>query len=89
MDKNRDSLLCELDDEIDKKCFEIKQRNRNRMLQSTFISGCVMFMIVPMMLVLIGVNLWAFCIPAILFLIVGFCFLSPLVFNNRLGGLER
>lgn len=89
MDKNRDSLLYKLDDEIDKKCFEIKQRNRNRMLQSTFISVCVMFMIVPMMLVLIGVNLWAFCIPAIFFLIVGVCFLSPLVFNNRLGGLER
>jgi ABC-type polysaccharide/polyol phosphate export permease len=88
MDKNINSLLCKLDDEIDKKCFEIKQRNRNRMLQSIFISACLLFIILPMMLVFTGISLWTFCIPAILFLTICFGFLSPLVFGNTLGGLK-
>jgi len=88
MDKNIHGLLCKLDNEIDKKCFEIKQRNRNRMLQSAFISACTLFITVPMVLVFAGISLWTFCIPAILFLTVCFSFLSPFVFSNALGELE-
>jgi len=88
MDKNINGLLCMLDNEIDRKCFEIKQRNRNRMLQSAFISACALFIIVPMLLIFVGISLWTFCIPAILFLTICFCFLSPLVISNKLGGLE-
>lgn len=88
MDKNINGLLCKLEDEIDKKCFEIKQRNRNKMLQSAFISACTLFIIVPILLVFMGVSLWTFCIPAILFLTICFSFLSPLVFINKLGGSE-
>lgn len=51
MDKNINKLLCVLDNEIDRKCFEIKQRKRNKILQSVFIITCVLFIIVPMMFV--------------------------------------
>jgi ABC-type polysaccharide/polyol phosphate export permease len=88
MDKNINGLLCKLDDEIDRKCFEIKQGNMNRMLQSAFIRACALFIIVPMLLVFAGISLWAFCIPAILFLTICFCFLLPFAFSNKLGGLE-
>lgn len=88
MDKNINGLLSELDDEIDKKCFEIKQRNRNRRLQSVFVIVCALFILVPVLLVLTGISLWTFCGPAILFLAIGFCVLSPLIFSKQPGGME-
>ncbi len=89
MDNNINELLCKLDDEIDRKCFEIKQKNRNRLLQLVFVVACALFVLVPIILVFAGVSLWTFCIPAILFLMICFCILSPLVFSNKLGGVER
>lgn len=86
MDKNRHGLLIILGDEIDRKCFEIKQKNRNRMLQSVFICACALFVIVPILLVFAGISLWTFCIPAILFIIICFCLLSPLLFNVNWEG---
>lgn len=88
MDNNINRLLCNLDDEIDRKCFEIKQRKNNRLLQIVFVCSCALFVIIPMILVISGISLWTFPIPAILFLTICFCFLSPLVFINKLGGLE-
>ena len=88
MDKNIDGLLSRLDDEIDKKCFEIKQRSRNRKLQSVFVIVCALFILVPVLLVLTGISLWIFCGPAILFFVIGFCALSPLIFSRQPGGME-
>ncbi|MBE6081159.1 hypothetical protein [Sporanaerobacter sp. PP17-6a] len=88
MDKNINKLLCVLDNEIDRKCFEIKQRKRNKILQSVFIITCVLFIIVPMMFVFFGISLWTFCVPAILFFTICFCLLSPIVFSNKSGGSE-
>lgn len=88
MDKNINSLLCKLDDEIDRKCFEIRQKNKDKILQAVFICACALFIIVPMLFVIAGISLWTFCIPAILFLMICFCFLSPFVFSNKPGGVE-
>ncbi len=88
MDEDINKLLCGLDDEINKKCVELKQKKADRMLHSAFITACALFIIVPILLVLAGLNLWAFFIPAILFLTISFCFLLPLVFSEKLGGLN-
>ncbi|MDP4117843.1 MAG: hypothetical protein Q8873_01455 [Bacillota bacterium] len=88
MNENIDELLCKLDDEIDRKCLEIKQRNRNKILQTVFITTCVLFIILPIVLIFAGVSLWTFCIPAIIFFTISFSLLSPLALNNKSGGLE-
>ena len=88
MDKNMDRLLYALEDEIDRKCFEIRQKRKGTMLQRLFIAACALFIAVPIFLVFAGVHLWTFCIPAALFFVVSFAVLSPLLFSVNPGGLE-
>lgn len=89
MEKKIDALLSELDHEIDGKCLEIRQKSRTRKLRTAFVFACVLFLLIPMLLVFWGVSLWTFCIPFLLFLSVSFCLLSPLIFTRKPGGSER
>lgn len=79
-------MLCSLDDEIDKKCFELRQRRTEKFLQRLFIIICAFLVIVPCTLVFAGVNLWTLCVPVILFFIVSLGALSPLLLNKSFGG---
>ena len=88
MDENVNWLLHILDDEIDRKCFEIRQKRKTGLWEKFFIIGCALFVTVPMLLVFAGISLWTFCIPMMLFLMVSFSLLSPLLFSGKLGGLE-
>lgn len=88
MDEKISGLLSALDDEIGRKCLEIKQRKRNRTLQSAFLCACALFLLLPVLLVFLGISLWTFCIPAVLFLAICFCFLSPLVLGNKTEGSD-
>lgn len=89
MDENANQLLSALDDEIERKCFEIKQKKAAGILQRFFIIACVLFVAVPVLFVLMGINLWTLCIPAVLFFIACFAVLSPLLFSGNPGGLEQ
>lgn len=88
MENNLDNLLMTLDDEIDKKCFEIKQKKLEKALKSAFVLGCVLFAVIPFALILTGVNLFAILIPLAIFISVSFASLTPLILNY-FGGIVR
>lgn len=89
MDKESDKLLLILEVEIEKKCFEIKKRKAEQRLTKLFVSACSLFLIVPVLLVFVGVNLLSICVPVVLFLIFAVLILSPIILNNNLGGIMR
>ena len=88
MNNNLDNLLLTLDDEIERKCFEIKQKKTEKALKFAFILGCTLFTIVPFILVFMGINLFAMLIPVVIFFAVSFVALMPLIFNN-FGGITQ
>lgn len=88
MDKS-DELLNVLDDEIEKKCFEIKQKKSEKRLQRFFVTACVLFVILPFLFTFAGVNLLTLFIPAVIFLAVSFILLIPILINNNLGGITE
>lgn len=82
MNDRLDALLLSLDDEIGKKCFEIKQKRKEKALHHFFVFSCVLFVILPFLLVLAGVNFLAFFIPVAAFLIVSLIAFLLLYINN-------
>jgi hypothetical protein len=82
-------ILSRLDSEIDQKCLEIRRRRRDHALRAAFVVACCLFLLLPGLLVFLGVSLWSFFIPFVLFFSVGFCLLSPLIFSRKPGGSEN
>jgi fatty acid desaturase len=89
MNKRLDYLLLTLDDEIEKKCFEIKKKKAEQRLTRFFVLACILFLAVPVLLVFAGVNLLSICVPIVLFLAFAIFALSPIILNNNLGGSTR
>lgn len=89
MDKKLDNLLFILDDEIEKKCFEIKKKKSELLLTKLFILACGLFITVPIALVFAGVNLLTAFIPLLLFIVFSMFALSPMVFSNNIGGARQ
>ena len=89
MNNNLDIMLSSLDDEIEKKCFEQKQKNTEKALKHVFMLACAAFILIPFLLVFAGVNLFTLFLPALLFIAISFGALSPLLLNNNLGGLSQ
>jgi uncharacterized membrane protein YiaA len=87
-DNKPDAILLILDDEIEKKCFEIKRKRAEKALKSFFITACVLFVIIPVMFIFAGINL-TLCVSAIIFIAVSFSILTPLLLNNNSEGLIR
>lgn len=83
MDKKLDNLLLTLDEEIEKKCFEIKKKKAEQRLTKLFIWACRLLIAVPIVLVFAGVNLLATCVPIVLFLAFSMLALSPIILNNN------
>ena len=89
MDKTLDNLLLILDEEIEKKCFEIKRKRAEQRLTRLFVLVCILFLTVPVLLVFVGVNLLSICVPIVFFLAIAMVALSPIILNNNLGGVTR
>lgn len=89
MDKRLDNLLLTLDEEIEKKCFEIKKKKAEQRLTKLFALACILFLTVPVLLIFIGVNLLSMAIPVVLFFVFAVFVLSPIILNNNLGGATR
>lgn len=89
MDKKLDDLLIFLDDEIEKKCFEIKRKKSEQMLTKLFILACGLFITVPIALVFAGVNLLGAYVPILLFLSFSMVALFPIIFSNNKGGAKQ
>ena len=65
MNKDLESLLNSLEPEVDRKCFELKQKQRERKLQKLFIITSIMLLVLPSILIIANINIWSFIIGAI------------------------
>lgn len=89
MNKQVDTLLLSLDDEIEKKCFEIRQKRKEKALHRFFIQACVLFVLLPFLLVLLGVNFLALLVSAIVFPAVSLIILILLLLNDNREGFVQ
>lgn len=65
MNKDLESLLNSLEPEVDRKCFELKKKQRERKLQKLFIITSIMLLVLPSILIIANINIWSFIIGAI------------------------
>ncbi|MGE5631021.1 MAG: hypothetical protein ACM3TR_07995 [Caulobacteraceae bacterium] len=89
MDKKLDCLLLALDDEIEKKCCEIKRKRAEQRMTRLFVLVCSLFVTVPVLLVFAGINLFSLSVPVLLFLSISMFALSPIIFSSITGGAVR
>lgn len=89
MEKQPGDLLMTLDNEIEKKCFELKQKRTEKYLKRFFIIACAMFLIIPFLLIFAGVNLVAVCLPSVLFLAASLGILAPIISGISFGGFTK
>lgn len=87
MDENVTRLLVNLDDELERKCFALKQKRQQATLQRLFVLVCTLMLVVPVALVFVGVNLVTICAPTIIFFAVGLLILSPVLLEKNMEEL--
>lgn len=88
MNSNAENLLLALDDEIENKCIELKQKKLNRKLQLIFIWACVAFVIMPCLLIFVGINLFTLCFPVIILFAVALVLFTPILSADS-GGFAK
>ena len=89
MNSNAESLLRSLEDEMDKKCFELREIKREKQMRNVFIWACAGFVAVPFLLSLAGIRPLTLYIPAAAVLIFSFLLLSPFISGGRSGGYAK
>ena len=86
MDKNLQNVLSNLEPEIDKKCFELKQKRRERRMQKVFILAVVLLLFIPSILIMLDVNIWAFIIGAIGLIALAIFIMLPIALKENARG---
>ncbi len=87
MDKE-EKMLISLQSEIDQKCFAIKQKKMEARWTKLFLWSCVLFVVLPTVLIFAGVNLFMVFLPVAAYL--GFCillFIAVLLNSRKWGGV--
>ena len=86
MDKNLQNVLSNLEPEIDKKCYELKQKRRERRMQKVFILAIVLLLFIPSTLIMLDVNIWAFIIGAIGLMALAILIMLPIALKENARG---
>ena len=86
MDKNLQNVLSNLEPEIDKKCFELKQTRKERRMQKIFILAIVLLLFIPSTLIMLDVNIWAFIIGAIGLIALAIFIMLPIALKENARG---
>ena len=86
MNKNLQNVLSNLEPEIDKKCFELKQKRRERRMQKIFILAVVLLLFIPSTLIMLDVNIWAFIIGAIGLMALAILIMLPIALKENARG---
>ncbi|MCR4436551.1 MAG: hypothetical protein QHH06_12230 [Clostridiales bacterium] len=60
-------LLLALDDEIDQKCFELKEKKKAERLKKVFFYVCILVITLPFISIFTGFSLWSFLLPMVVF----------------------
>jgi Flp pilus assembly protein TadB len=89
MDDKLENLLIRLDSEIDRKCYELKEKKREQRNARLFALACGLFILIPILLMLAGVNILVIFFPVVIFFAFCMAVLSPIIINNNLGGPEN
>ncbi len=80
-----DKLINNLSYNIDKKCSEIKKKKHDIFMTKVFITGCILTLIVPAVLVILGGSLKLIFLPIIIIMLL-FMLLGSIV---SIGGIDN
>ena len=86
MDKNLQNALSNLEPAIDKKCFELKQKTRERKMQKLFILAIVLLLVMPSTLIMLNVNIWGFIVGAIGLIALAILIMLPIALKENTRG---
>ena len=86
MDKNLPNVLSNLEPEIDKKCFELKQKTREKRMQKLFILAIVLLLFLPSTLIILNINLWGFIVGAIAVIALAILIMLPIALKENARG---
>ena len=86
MDKNLQIVLSNLEPEIDKKCFELKQKTREKRMQKLFILAIVLLLFMPSTLIMLNINIWAFIVGAIGMIALSILIMLPIALKENARG---
>lgn len=87
LDKNLEKLLCDLEADIDKKCFEIKEKRAERKLQILLAIGIILLLTIPSTLIIIGINIIGTIIGIISFMSISMIIMLPIVLKDEKRGI--
>lgn len=86
MDKNLQIVLSNLEPEIDKKCFELKQKTREKRMQKLFILAIVLLLFMPSTLIMLNINIWVFIVGAISVIALAILIMLPIALKGNARG---
>ena len=87
MDKKLDTMLNSLDEEIERKCFELQNKRHEATMKRIFMICNMLFVIVPVTLVFLGMSILAFITWAAIFILASVVILAPVMLKSISGGL--
>ena len=86
MDKNLQNVLSNLEQEIEKKCFELKQKTREKRMQKLFILAIVLLLFLPSTLIILNINVWGFIVGAIAVIALAILIMLPIALKENARG---
>ena len=86
MDKNLQNVLSNLEPEIDKKCFELKQKTREKRMQKLFILAIILLLFMPSTLIILNINIWVFIVGAISVIALAILIMLPIALKENARG---
>ncbi len=86
MDKNLQIVLSNLEPEIDKKCFELKQKTREKRMQKLFILAIILLLFMPSTLIILNINIWVFIVGAISVIALAILIMLPIALKENARG---
>ena len=86
MDKNLQNVLSNLEPSIDKKCFELKQKTREKRMQKLFILAIVLLLFLPSTLIILNINLWGFIVGGIAVIALAILIMLPIALKENARG---
>lgn len=84
MNKKMNTILSSLDVAIDRKCFELKEKQQEKMTKRVFLICCLLFITIPVTLVFIGLSLITFITWLAVFASISVVLLLPIAIQLNL-----
>lgn len=76
-----------LNEEIEKKCFEIRKKRQEKVLKNIFILSCIVFVLVPVICTILEISILVTFIPVVVLFGVYLILFLPISTNSKTGGL--